>query len=79
MPALYKTYRFKQSDPVLEVITTAIKLSNQTMAQIAAHSGVSKNTLYNWQRRRTHRPQFCTVAAVAGALHQEFKLVRRRG
>lgn len=73
----YATYRFKDVDPVINVITQAMKLSNQTHRQIASASGVSPTTLSNWKAHRTRRPQFCTIAAVAGALHREFVLMQR--
>lgn len=74
----YHTYSFKEVDPVIDVIAQAMKLSNQTHREIASASGVSPTTLSNWKSHRTRRPQFCTIAAVAGALHHEFRLMRRR-
>ena len=44
-------------------------------AEINKASNVSRATLYNWKKRKTKRPQHCTLAAVAGACGKAFALV----
>jgi transcriptional regulator with XRE-family HTH domain len=65
---LYRGYLFIDKDPVIDVIRTKVQDSKQKVAHVAHDSGVSPTTLGNWFGGKTKRPQFATVAAVAGAL-----------
>lgn len=62
---LYKTYVFRDKDPIIDHLRTAIKDDGRRRSEIADGSGVSANTLTNWFEGTTRRPQFATVAAVA--------------
>jgi len=65
----YKSYSFKDHDPVLDQIDRLIELSGSPkMTVIEAKSGVRASTLYNWHYRKTKRPQFATVLAVVRGL-----------
>lgn len=62
-PTVYRTYSFKDRDPILDRIQAARDGSDMTTADISEISGISTTTLYNWRRRKTRRPQYCTVIA----------------
>ena len=64
---LYKTYVFRDKDPVIDHLRTAVKDDGRKRSQLAQDSGVSAATLSNWFEGTTRRPQFATVAAVARA------------
>lgn len=59
----YRTYMFKDKDPVIDFVRTKVDDSKMSYAQISDNSGVSKATLYNWSHGKTRRPQFATTAA----------------
>jgi DNA-binding phage protein len=40
-------------------------LRSSKTSKLSESSGASKSTLYNWRKKKTKRPQFCTVSAVA--------------
>lgn len=73
-PKLYKSYLFKDKDPVIDVLRTVIKDKSATFKQIALNSGVSAGTLSKWFYGETRRPQFASTNAVARALGYEFAL-----
>jgi hypothetical protein len=66
----YTTYVFRQTDPILDELRGVVLDSGLKLSQIA-ECGVSTSTMYNWfrrpgsNRRRTRRPQFATISAVA--------------
>lgn len=61
----YSTYVFKTHDPILDELRTVVMDSGLKFSQIA-ECGVSTTTLYSWfKRRKTRRPQFATISAVA--------------
>jgi transcriptional regulator with XRE-family HTH domain len=64
---LYKSYVFKDRDPILDELATARADEGVTFEATTATSGVSTSTLRNWERGKVKRPQFATVAAVARA------------
>ena len=63
---LYKTYAFKDKDPVIDHLRTA--MNGHKYSKVSNDSGVSAGTLANWFEGPTKRPQFATVAAVAKSL-----------
>lgn len=65
---LYKTYAFKDKDPVIDHLRTAVQKDGGSYSKISTDSGVSYTTLSNWFDGATKRPQFATVAAVARSL-----------
>ena len=71
-----KSYMFKNKDPVLDIIRTAVQDSGSSYQEIRDKSGVSTATLGHWFKGKTRRPQFATVNAVARALGQEFRLTK---
>lgn len=83
----YKAYVFKDRDPIIDELATARADAGVSFVQTAAAGGPSVTTLSNWERGKTKRPQFCTVAAAArtyGAVGIKFgtngapHLVRRK-
>lgn len=76
---LYKSYSFKDKDPVIDEVRTIVQDSGASYQQIEEASGVSKSCLYNWFHGATRRPSYAAVAAVAGALGYDFVMAQRRG
>jgi len=74
---LYKSYIFKEKDPVIDQLRTVVQDSKKSYGEIHALSGVSVSAINGWFNGVTKRPQFATVNAVASALGQEFKLTKK--
>lgn len=70
---VYRTYQFKDRDPILDRIAIAITESGEDISDISEDSGVSTTTLYNWRRKKTRRPQYCTVVATLRAAGVDLK------
>lgn len=62
--AIFKTYVFKEQDPIVGKVLIVIRDTNKHDTTVANDSGVSVSTLKNWRSRKTRRPQFATVNAV---------------
>jgi transcriptional regulator with XRE-family HTH domain len=75
---VYKTYSFKTKDPAIDKLRTKIQDAGESYNDISVKSGVSVGTLNNWFNGGTRRPQFATLAAVAGALGYDWSLVKKR-
>lgn len=73
---LYKSYSFRDKDPVIDRLRTIVHDSGKSYAGIEADSGVSASTLYNWFAGEVKRPQFATVMAVARALGYDMQIVK---
>lgn len=73
----YKTYRFDDQDPILDDVLNAINDSGASYTEVAAISGVSLQTLYNWANGTTTTPRTSTLIAVARAVGADVKIVRR--
>jgi hypothetical protein len=63
----YKSYLFRDKDPIIDRLRTAVADSGLSMKKLQEISSVSNTTTYNWFNGKTKRPQFCTVSAVARA------------
>lgn len=76
---IYKTYAFKNQDPIVDEVRTVVRENPQTKPSRACElSGVSKTTWANWRSRKTMRPQFATLNAFLRAY--DFELgVKKRG
>lgn len=72
---VYPSYLFKEHDPILDAVDTLIAESEMALTAIATRSGVRRETLRNWQKRKTRRPQFATVKAVVKAAGGELRIV----
>ena len=64
---LYKSYMFKNKDPIIDSIRTIVQDSGLSYTAISGLSGVSTGTLYNWFQGETRRPQFASINAVGRA------------
>ena len=74
---MYKSYSFKDKDPIIDKLRTVIQDAGVSYSEIEAKSGVSVQTLYNWFGGATRRPQFATAMAVARSLGYDLTLVKR--
>lgn len=62
---LYKTYLFRDKDPVIDGLRTLKQKAKKSNKAIAEESNISATTLSNWFDGETKRPQFATVVAAA--------------
>lgn len=74
----YKSYVFRNKDPVIDVVRTAVQDSGISERQISEASGVSQTAMAGWFRGATRRPQFATVTAVMSALGKEPHWINKR-
>lgn len=84
----YKTYRFKDKDPMIDKIRTVLQLeypgsrkngSTINYSLASSHSGVSESTLRNWFEGETRRPQFASMCATARGAGHDLVLVPTTG
>jgi hypothetical protein len=75
---LYKSYNFRDKDPMIDKVRTVVQDSELSYAKISDKSSVSTGTLYNWFSGTTRRPQFCSMNAVLRCIGHEFVIVRRK-
>lgn len=79
MSYLYNTYRFKDKDPIIDIVRTCVEIFatvnnlsfGQAVKKLSKSSGVSTNCMYNWFRGSTRFPRYCTVVAVVHATGRE--------
>jgi len=76
---LYKSYNFRNQDPVVDKLRTIKSDTKFTDEEIHERSGVSVGTLYRWWNRQTRRPQHATIMAVARAMGYDYELVKKNG
>jgi hypothetical protein len=62
---LYKSYVFKDKDPIIDSLRTAFEDAGGSYKSISNRSNVSYSTVHNWFSGKTRRPQFATVAEFA--------------
>jgi len=55
---------FRSADPILDEIEGVIRDSGLRQKDIT-EGNVSASTINNWRKRKTKRPQFATISAVA--------------
>jgi len=78
----YKTYRFKNKDPVIDELRTMVQgiaevrgISEVRLRNnIANDIGMSEATLWSWFNGPTKRPQYASVKAVVRALGYELQI-----
>jgi len=71
---LYKSYMFRQKDPAIDLVRTAVADSEMSHTEIHNKSGVSIGAINGWFYGETKRPQHCTLEAVARACGKKFVL-----
>lgn len=69
-------YRWRDRDPILDLVNGLIKDSKMSFEQISNRCGVSKSTLWNWDRGKTKRPQAVTIKFVLNAIGYELTVRR---
>jgi Helix-turn-helix len=62
---LYKSYVFKEKDPIIDALRTAYEDAGGSYKSLSARSSVSYSTIHNWFNGKTRRPQFATVSEFA--------------
>lgn len=84
----YKTYRFRDKDPMIDKLRTVLQAEYPGMRKngslinyglAASHSGVSQSTLRNWFEGETRRPQFASMCATARGAGHDLVLVPTTG
>lgn len=75
---LYRSYMFKEKDPVIDRIRTIVEDEAIKQSNLSLISGVSSTTLHNWFEGETRRPQYATVAAVTTALGYVTEFVKAK-
>jgi transcriptional regulator with XRE-family HTH domain len=73
---LYRTYLFKNKDPIVDKMRTIIQDEQVSYKELEARSGVTASTLYGWFHGATKRPQHATAMAVIRALGYDMRLVQ---
>ena len=77
---LYKSYSFKDHDPILDQLRTLHEDENLSYAKISELSGLSVGTLGKWFNRGgtkpTRRPQFASVMAFTRSLGYDLRIVK---
>lgn len=80
------TYLFKNKDPIIDVLRTALQLYasinnltfNKACARIAIRAGLTYSSLYGWFHRDTCWPFYKSVSAVVLALGQPVQIGQRK-
>ena len=79
---MYDTYRFKDKDPVIDVVRTCVQIFAtlqgisfaKAIKALSKSSGVSESAMWNWFSGDTRMPRFATVVAVVHATGKEVKI-----
>ncbi len=74
----YRTYSFKDKDPIIDKLRTLVEDSGRSYKAISLGTGVSTTAMYNWFHGDTKRPQYASANAVARYFRHEFRLVPLR-
>lgn len=83
---IYKTYSFRDKDPVIDELRTIIDLGNRTkgrlgkadgakLREISTDSTVSIACLHAWFYGKTRRPQHATIKAIVHAIGGKYEIV----
>jgi len=64
---IYNTYRFKNKDPIIDVLRTIVKDEGLSYAQICREGNMSPTPPYNWFHGKTKRPQHASIKAFVRA------------
>jgi hypothetical protein len=63
----YRSYVFRDQDPVIAKVHTLFEVTSSTYRAAHEASGVATGTMGRWFNGQTKRPQFATVNAVTRA------------
>jgi len=72
----YKSYNFKEKDPVIDRVRTIIQSEGVKYKTISYMSGVSTSCLYGWFNGVTRRPQHAPLMAVLRSLGYDYQIVK---
>jgi hypothetical protein len=75
---LYRTYMFKDKDPVIDRIRTIMRDEGISERDLHIVSGVSTTTFHNWFKGETMKPQYATVAASVSAMGYKQEFVKEK-
>lgn len=86
MSSLYKTYLFKNKDPIIDVLRTVIQLwagiegltFSKACARLAKGTGMSVSTFRHWFEGATISPRYANVAAVVNYLQADVPIGARK-
>lgn len=70
-------YRWRDKDPIIDLIHTLIDDSGEKVKSIAEKSGVSPGTIHNWIGGKTKKPQAVTVKHVLHAIGYDLAVQKR--
>lgn len=73
---LYKSYAFRDKDPIIQQLRTMIADEGISYGDLSLQSGVSVTTFYQWFHGKTLRPQFATVMATARSMGYDLQVVK---
>lgn len=63
MSRLYKSYNFKDKDPIIDILRTALQDDNIDWHDLEEFSGVNTKTYYKWFEGDTKSPSTPTLMA----------------
>jgi hypothetical protein len=75
---VYKSYVFRDKDPIIDVCRTIVKKSGLSYQQVSDESNVSVSCIRAQFHGVTKKPQHATVAAIIGACGYEFPPPRKK-
>jgi len=74
----YRSYLFRDKDPIIDLVRTAVQDSGLNYTQLEWKSGVHKRTIYAWFHGETKRPQAATINAVLRGIGYRLAVVKGR-
>lgn len=80
---MYKTYAFRNKDPIIDKIRTIIADEDLSYLDIEKRSRVASTTMYNWFHGTTRKPQNASIKAVIRAcssaeVEYDYDIIKRR-
>lgn len=65
---VYKTYMFRDKDPAIDLLRTALKDNEMSYKDVEVAGGPKAATLYNWFHGETRRPMHSAMKAAWRAI-----------
>lgn len=65
---IYKSYMFRDKDPIVDAVRTVRQDKKYTYQEIEDKGGPKAQTVRNWETGSVRRPQFATVWAAIKAM-----------
>jgi len=76
---VYKTYNFRDKDPVIDELRTLVENSDGNQYDAAIKAGLARSTVDGWFFGSTRRPQSASVEAFGRALGWKRGWVKMNG